>query len=91
MRLSIAPFAYALVALAFTPYTLQTGFITAFTGQACDGDVGGNVTCDGSCHTFGARHSFRVRSSLPRADALLRAAVLKGIGCRSTRGQAPTA
>ncbi|EIW52706.1 uncharacterized protein TRAVEDRAFT_53146 [Trametes versicolor FP-101664 SS1] len=60
MRLSFAPVAYALVALTLAPYTIQTGFITAFTGAACDGDAGGNVTCDGSCHTFGARHSFRV-------------------------------
>lgn len=87
----MAPLAYALVALALTKYTTQTGFITAFTGAACDGDVGGNVTCDGSCHTFGARHSFRVRSSPSCAGGLLRVVALNEIECRSTQGQAPTA
>lgn len=91
MRLSFAPVAYALVALTLAPYTIQTGFITAFTGAACDGDAGGNVTCDGSCHTFGARHSFRVRSSPPCPRGLLRMVVLNEIECRSTQGQAPTA
>lgn len=91
MRPSIVPLAYTLVALTLAPYTTQTGFITAFTGAACDGDVGGNVTCDGSCHTFGARHSFRVRSSPPYARGLLRLVVLNEIECRSTQGQVPTA
>ncbi|KAI0762441.1 hypothetical protein C8Q74DRAFT_1220412 [Fomes fomentarius] len=36
--------------------------ITAFSGSSCDGNVGNNVPCDGSCHAFDDRHSFRVDS-----------------------------
>lgn len=32
--------------------------ISAFSGTACDGDVGADVACDGSCHSFSGRHSF---------------------------------
>ncbi|KZV80184.1 hypothetical protein EXIGLDRAFT_817291 [Exidia glandulosa HHB12029] len=31
----------------------------AFSGSACDGDAGLDVPCDGSCHSFDNRHSFR--------------------------------
>jgi hypothetical protein len=33
--------------------------ISAFSGTACDGDVGADVACDGSCHSFSGRHSFK--------------------------------
>ncbi|KAI0788031.1 hypothetical protein C8Q74DRAFT_1166719, partial [Fomes fomentarius] len=35
---------------------VQAG-LTAFSGNACDGSVGNNVPCDGSCHSFDGRHS----------------------------------
>ncbi|EJD36671.1 hypothetical protein AURDEDRAFT_174269 [Auricularia subglabra TFB-10046 SS5] len=30
----------------------------AWSGDACDGDQGADVACDGSCFPFGGRHSF---------------------------------
>ncbi|KAJ7589886.1 hypothetical protein C8J56DRAFT_783497 [Mycena floridula] len=33
--------------------------IVGFSGDACNGDKGGNVACDGSCHSFTGRHSFK--------------------------------
>ena len=48
------------VAAVLTPLGVRGG-ITAFSGNSCDGAVGDNVPCDGSCHQFDERHSFRVR------------------------------
>ena len=36
------------------------GFV-AFSGNACNGAVGGDVSCDGTCFPFGGRQSFTVR------------------------------
>ncbi|KAF9062853.1 hypothetical protein BDP27DRAFT_1233022 [Rhodocollybia butyracea] len=32
--------------------------LVAWSGNACDGDEGDSVPCDGSCHQFGGRHSY---------------------------------
>ncbi|KZV87443.1 hypothetical protein EXIGLDRAFT_773651 [Exidia glandulosa HHB12029] len=53
MRHSIA--LSVLVAILAIP---ACGF-QAFSGIACDGDAGLDVPCDGSCHSFESRHSFR--------------------------------
>ncbi|KZV83905.1 hypothetical protein EXIGLDRAFT_842590 [Exidia glandulosa HHB12029] len=57
MRLSIALGALAVI-LAVPAYGFQ-----AFSGSACDGAAGANVACDGSCHAFDNRHSFRADTS----------------------------
>ncbi|KAI0762312.1 hypothetical protein C8Q74DRAFT_142137 [Fomes fomentarius] len=49
------PYSSALLYLA-----IAHAEITGFSGDACNGDVGLNVPCDGSCHMFDNRHSFRV-------------------------------
>ncbi|KAI0748186.1 hypothetical protein C8Q80DRAFT_1270624 [Daedaleopsis nitida] len=61
MHFSTPPFAYLASALilAFLPQSAHAG-ITAFSGDNCDGGVGANVPCDGSCISFSGRHSFRV-------------------------------
>ncbi|KAI0822857.1 hypothetical protein BC628DRAFT_1326235 [Trametes gibbosa] len=63
MHFSTTALAYlaAAVMSALAPQATQAG-ITAFSGSNCDGDVGLNVPCDGSCHKFDERHSFRVDS-----------------------------
>ncbi|OJT11894.1 hypothetical protein TRAPUB_11540 [Trametes pubescens] len=63
MRFSTTALAYLASALlsALAPQMAQAG-ITAFSGSSCDGDVGLDVPCDGSCHQFDERHSFRVDS-----------------------------
>lgn len=62
MRFSTTALAYLATALlsALGPQVAQAG-ITAFSGSSCDGNAGLNVPCDGSCHQFDNRHSFRVR------------------------------
>ncbi|EIW52702.1 uncharacterized protein TRAVEDRAFT_53143 [Trametes versicolor FP-101664 SS1] len=61
MRFSTPALAYlaSALVLALVPQAAYAG-ITGFSGNSCDGDVGLNVPCDGSCHQFGGRHSFRV-------------------------------
>ncbi|KAI0748359.1 hypothetical protein C8Q80DRAFT_1219542 [Daedaleopsis nitida] len=56
-----AALAYLVAALLSTlaPQAAHAG-ITAFSGSQCDGTAGLNVPCDGSCHQFDDRHSFRV-------------------------------
>ncbi|KAI0743010.1 hypothetical protein C8Q80DRAFT_1192048 [Daedaleopsis nitida] len=63
MRFSTTALAYLAAALLSTlaPQAAQAG-ITAYSGSQCDGDAGLNVPCDGSCHKFDERHSFRVDS-----------------------------
>ncbi len=73
MRFSTTALAYLASALlsVLAPQAAQAG-ITAFSGSSCDGDVGLNVPCDGSCHKFDERHSFRVRPfPLPTDRAIL--------------------
>lgn len=62
MRFSATALACLLSALlsALAPQAAHAG-ITAFSGSECDGDAGLDVPCDGSCHQFDERHSFRVR------------------------------
>ncbi|OJT11879.1 hypothetical protein TRAPUB_11567 [Trametes pubescens] len=64
MRFSTTALAYLASALLSTlaPQVAQAG-ITAFSGSQCDGNAGLNVPCDGSCHKFDDRHSFRVDSN----------------------------
>ncbi|EIW52688.1 uncharacterized protein TRAVEDRAFT_75025 [Trametes versicolor FP-101664 SS1] len=61
MRFSASTLAYLVSALvsALAPRAAQAG-VTAFSGGSCDGDAGLDVPCDGSCHQFDERHSFRV-------------------------------
>ncbi|KAI0820079.1 hypothetical protein BC628DRAFT_1331343 [Trametes gibbosa] len=63
MRFSTTTLAYlaAAIASALAPQVAHAG-VTAFSGSNCDGNVGLNVPCDGSCHKFDDRHSFRVDS-----------------------------
>ncbi len=80
MRFSATAVAYLVSALLFAlaPQAAQAG-ITAFSGSSCDGSVGLNVPCDGSCHKFDDRHSFRVRtSSLPTGRAFLEGDFIDG-------------
>ncbi|TFK92497.1 hypothetical protein K466DRAFT_222808 [Polyporus arcularius HHB13444] len=73
MRFSTTALAYLASALlsVLAPQAAQAG-ITAYSGSSCDGDVGLNVPCDGSCHKFDDRHSFRVRPFLlPAGRAFL--------------------
>lgn len=59
---SLATFAStAILALyvCLAPVAVNAG-ITAFSGNNCDGAVGVDVACDGSCIPFSGRHSFRV-------------------------------
>lgn len=69
MRFSTATVAYLTSALvvALFPQAANAG-ITAFSGSTCNGAAGLNVSCDGSCHQFDDRHSFRVRpfAAFPR-------------------------
>lgn len=62
MRFSTTVLAYLATGFlsALAPQVAQAG-ITAFSGSSCDGNAGLNVPCDGSCHKFDDRHSFRVR------------------------------
>lgn len=64
MRFCTSTIAYlaSALALAVLPQVAHAG-ITAFSGNTCDGAAGLNVPCDGSCHQFNGRHSFRVRNS----------------------------
>ncbi|EIW55363.1 uncharacterized protein TRAVEDRAFT_51486 [Trametes versicolor FP-101664 SS1] len=61
MRFSTATVAYltSALVLALFPQAANAG-ITAFSGSTCNGAAGLNVPCDGSCHQFDDRHSFRV-------------------------------
>ncbi|KAL1943641.1 hypothetical protein VTO73DRAFT_4086 [Trametes versicolor] len=61
MRFCTSTIAYlaSALALAVLPQVAHAG-ITAFSGNTCDGAAGLNVPCDGSCHQFNGRHSFRV-------------------------------
>lgn len=63
MHFSTPTFAYLASALVLTllPQAAHAG-ITAFSGSTCNGAAGLNVPCDGSCHQFSDRHSFRVRA-----------------------------
>ncbi|KAJ4472227.1 hypothetical protein J3R30DRAFT_1055860 [Lentinula aciculospora] len=47
----------------FSSLTNVAADIIAWSGNACDGDEGANVACDGSCHSFVNRHSFEVVAS----------------------------
>ncbi|OJT11893.1 hypothetical protein TRAPUB_11539 [Trametes pubescens] len=60
MHFSTTALAYLVSALvlALAPQEAQAG-ITAFSGSSCDGNAGLHVPCDGSCHQFDDRHSFR--------------------------------
>ncbi|TFK92496.1 hypothetical protein K466DRAFT_650406 [Polyporus arcularius HHB13444] len=80
MRFSTTALAYLASALlsVLAPQAAQAG-ITAFSGSSCDGDVGLNVPCDGSCHKFDERHSFRVDSGT--GDHCV--TVFEGPGCPS--------
>ncbi|KAI0748357.1 hypothetical protein C8Q80DRAFT_1171452 [Daedaleopsis nitida] len=61
MHFSTPTFAYlaSALVLALLPQAAHAG-ITAFSGSNCDVAAGLNVPCDGSCHQFSDRHSFRV-------------------------------
>ncbi|KAL1943620.1 hypothetical protein VTO73DRAFT_4065 [Trametes versicolor] len=63
MHFSTPTFAYlaSALVLALLPQAAHAG-ITAFSGSTCNGAAGLNVPCDGSCHQFSDRHSFRVDS-----------------------------
>ncbi len=89
MRPSTTALAYLASALLFTlaPQVAQAG-ITAFSGSQCDGNAELNVPCDGSCHKFDDRHSFRVRSLPLPGD---RSVSLTTSMCRSTAARATTA
>ncbi|KJA16939.1 hypothetical protein HYPSUDRAFT_90981 [Hypholoma sublateritium FD-334 SS-4] len=59
-----------LLSLAFTvvsmvAYMAAPGAadIIAFSGTECSGNAGDNVACDGSCHQFTGRESFKVTAS----------------------------
>lgn len=53
-------FAFATtLAAAFAVLSVQAN-IRAFSGSSCNGAAGNSVPCDGSCHAFDDRHSFRV-------------------------------
>ncbi|EIW63970.1 uncharacterized protein TRAVEDRAFT_41393 [Trametes versicolor FP-101664 SS1] len=54
-----AAFVASALMLALAPQAAQAG-VTAFSTGTCGGDVGLDVPCDGSCHAFDNRHSFRV-------------------------------
>lgn len=49
--------ALALCALLVAP---ASAGITTFSGQGCTGSKSTDFACDGTCRTFGGRHSFRV-------------------------------
>ena len=48
------------VAAIFATQPARAIGITAYSGTACNGVAGNHVPCDGSCHSFETRHSFRV-------------------------------
>lgn len=56
-----SPFAHAAAALATLALALGAHGFVAFSGNACNGAVGGDVFCDGTCFPFGGRQSFIVR------------------------------
>ncbi|KAI0762439.1 hypothetical protein C8Q74DRAFT_151987 [Fomes fomentarius] len=56
--------------------------ITGFSGNTCDGAVGLNVPCDGSCHSFDTRHSFRVDGG--SGDHCV--TMFEGAGCPNDHG-----
>lgn len=93
MRFSATTLAYLASAIlsALAPQVTQAG-ITAFSGGECDGDAGLDVPCDGSCHQFDERHSFRVRIfPLPEIRASLEDNSLTATMFRLTVARAPTA
>ncbi|KAF8132719.1 hypothetical protein K438DRAFT_1450160, partial [Mycena galopus ATCC 62051] len=47
-----------LVAVLFAAAKVNAQDFAAFTGTACDGIVGLDVACDGTCFDFSGRHSF---------------------------------
>ncbi|EJD44790.1 hypothetical protein AURDEDRAFT_166269 [Auricularia subglabra TFB-10046 SS5] len=49
---------FAAIALAALMAAIPTKAIIAWSGDACNGDEGANVACDGNCIPFGGRHSF---------------------------------
>ncbi|EJD45116.1 hypothetical protein AURDEDRAFT_165657 [Auricularia subglabra TFB-10046 SS5] len=38
---------------------VPTNAFIAWSGDACNGDQGDTVSCDGTCFPFGGRHSFK--------------------------------
>lgn len=52
------------IMLALAPHAARAG-LTAFSGDTCNGPIGEDVACDGSCIPFEGRHSFLVRPSPP--------------------------
>ncbi|EJD34681.1 hypothetical protein AURDEDRAFT_176261 [Auricularia subglabra TFB-10046 SS5] len=73
-------FSSLLVAVAATTVPAQA-FI-AWSGDACDGDIGNMVPCDGSCHSFAGRHSFWAQASQDQPACV---AMYAGTGCTGQR------
>ncbi|KAJ6470956.1 hypothetical protein C8R45DRAFT_836621 [Mycena sanguinolenta] len=53
-------FTASLIAAVLVSAMAVKGDIIAWSGDACNGDEGNNVPCDGSCRSFDGRHSFEV-------------------------------
>ncbi|KAJ6557656.1 hypothetical protein B0H19DRAFT_1148298, partial [Mycena capillaripes] len=51
-----------LVAVFFAAAKVNAQDFAAFTGTACDGALGLDVVCDGTCFDFTGRHSFEITS-----------------------------
>lgn len=85
MRYSATTAAFVASALMFAlaPQAAQAG-VTAFSTGTCGGDVGLDVPCDGSCHAFDNRHSFRV-CSMKLYDSSIRASAWLTISCSGRR------
>lgn len=63
MRFALSSLTTLALAVMFMPRGGNADII-AFDGSTCNGAAGDNVPCDGSCHQFTGRESFKVLSRL---------------------------
>ncbi|KAJ7460072.1 hypothetical protein B0H11DRAFT_166559 [Mycena galericulata] len=71
MHFTLSLLSAVVLALEVTAQDFQ-----AFSGNTCNGNAGGMVACDGTCHSFSGRHSFEILNS----NAAL-VAFFEGTGC----------
>ncbi|KAJ7829824.1 hypothetical protein B0H13DRAFT_1655465 [Mycena leptocephala] len=57
-----------LVAVLLAAAKVNAQDFAAFTGTACDGNVGLDVACDGTCFDFTGRHSFEASAGCTSQD-----------------------
>ncbi|KAJ7328909.1 hypothetical protein DFH08DRAFT_317683 [Mycena albidolilacea] len=68
-------FTISVLAAVFLAIQVNAAQLVAFSGSKCTGAKGSSASCNGGCHSFSGRHSFKLSGSSAKVQ------LFTGSGC----------